>query len=315
MFSPTYVLSLFALVRVILAGYVLLTFEVCVMLLLTKDRPLLLAEHGGSTKIEPLFQEPRSNTSHKPPSLLRRRASVTSNPPPVSTPGAFTGGHITNTLALGPLKGLASKTLSNDSLESGSSTYSKPANFGKPISNVPTTTTRTTLGPITSTTTTFTNGAEIEYWMKAAETKPNELSGPHIVLATTSYTTMSTSSLYSGKQMKVFLQSTSSANVGNLTGAPLYTSISNALMSVCTDTPAGHVPTTGSPPTVLVTTCGEAPTISPIMFTDGQGTWDYDAELILNINWVNYYSLEAMHGMIASLASALNTSSLQKANT
>jgi hypothetical protein len=125
---------------------------------------------------------------------------------------------------------------------------------------------------------------------------------------------MSTSSLYSGKQMKVFLQSTTSANVGNLTGAPLYTSISNALMSVCRDTPEGHVPTTGSPPTVSVTTCGEAPTISPIMFTDGNGAWDYAAELIVNINWVNYYSLAAMHGMIACLASALNTSSLLESN-
>ena len=119
--------------------------------------------------------------------------------------------------------------------------------------------------------------------------------------------TGSSTLLYSGKHMSVVQTSKASVNVGTLTGDRLYTAVSDALMSGCTSTPAGG-------PHGTITKCGHIPKVTGIVWADSTGDWGRNAELELSIQWINYYDLRSLKGMIASLASVLKSNSLNPAN-
>ena len=156
----------------------------------------------------------------------------------------------------------------------------------------------------TTTISAMSNDGEVEYWLQKPTTAngqmPQKIGGP---LPITTLQPFSSSLLYSGKHMKVNQPTTTSANVGTLTGAPLYTAISGALMSACTATPAGG-------PSGSITSCGDVPKITGIVWTDDDGSWDNSAELELTVQAASYYDMDSLHGMIASIAAAINGSSL-----
>ena len=118
---------------------------------------------------------------------------------------------------------------------------------------------------------------------------------------------LSPSMLYSGKRMNIIQPSTTSANVGNLTGMPLYTKVSEALVAACT-----AIPPSGRHGSA--TNCGPNPTISNIIATNDEGNWYDDEELELEISSISYTNMESLHGMIASIASVLNGTSMNRKN-
>ena len=149
---------------------------------------------------------------------------------------------------------------------------------------------------------TMANEAVNEYWGTLPTTPDLDVAG----FALTTMIRLSTSSLYSGKKMSIIQPSETSANVGTLTGMPLYTAVSDALMSACTSTGGGkHAPAMH---------CGPDPTISSIIYTNDEGDWWATEELALEIGPLSYTDRESLHAMVASIASSLNSSSSSKHN-
>ena len=163
---------------------------------------------------------------------------------------------------------------------------------------------------VITSTSTLLNGGEVAYWLSMPTTANQYDAGP---FAMTTMEPISTSSLYSGKVMTVQMASTNSVNVGTLSGTLLYTAVFNALMSACTEVPP-PLPTSGLP-TASVTTCGEVPKITGIMFSDSTGLWTTCGELELAIPMIQYYDMQSPEGMIASIANAANGSSLNPSST
>lgn len=154
------------------------------------------------------------------------------------------------------------------------------------------------------------NEGVVEYWLSMPTSANQYDAGPFPM---TTLEPISTSSLYSGQVMTVQMAATASVNVGNLTGTMLYTAVSNAIMSACTDVPP-PLPTSGLP-TASVTTCGDVPKISDIIYADDSGGWYTGGELELDVGLVKYYDMQSLEGMVASVAAAVNGSSMNPSSS
>ncbi|KAI9685478.1 MAG: hypothetical protein M1820_010790 [Bogoriella megaspora] len=99
---------------------------------------------------------------------------------------------------------------------------------------------------------------------------------------------------------RYLLVSTSSAHVGTLTGEPLYTSISNAITSLCPS------------PTIEGSTsaCSTGEVIIPsIVYVDkGDGVWATDGELVVTTGDSRYYNSSIWEIMVAGIAAVAKTS-------
>ena len=98
--------------------------------------------------------------------------------------------------------------------------------------------------------------------------------------------------------------SLSAQSIGTLTGGHLYTAISNALVTACPS------PTSGS----TVSACATPSPIKDIPYLAGSEL-NYDGELTLSVSFVQYSDPETLAAMIASVATAMNVSSLHPKNT
>jgi len=152
---------------------------------------------------------------------------------------------------------------------------------------------------------TLSNGGVVEYWLTMPTISNEPAAGPW---PQTTDLPVSTSSLYSGKSMSLQMEQSASVNVGNKTGTVLYTAVSNALMSACTTAP-DVLPTSGAP-SIYVEQCGEVESVKGILYRDVNGDWQDDGELELSVTLVSYYDIVDLHGLIATIATAVNGSSL-----
>jgi hypothetical protein len=96
----------------------------------------------------------------------------------------------------------------------------------------------------------------------------------------------------------------SAQSIGTFTGDRLYTAISNALVTACPS------PTSGS----TVTACATPSPIKNIPYLSGSEL-NTDGELTLTTSFVEYSDPDILAAMIASVATAMNVSSLHPRNT
>ena len=96
----------------------------------------------------------------------------------------------------------------------------------------------------------------------------------------------------------------SAQSIGTFTGDRLYTAISNALVTACPS------PTSGS----TVTACATPSPIKDIPYLSGSEV-NTDGKLTLTTSFVQYSDPDILAAMIASVATAMNVSSLHPRNT
>ena len=113
----------------------------------------------------------------------------------------------------------------------------------------------------------------------------------------------SSTTVQAGMSMTVNMNGTQSVNAGLLTGNALYTSISDALMSVC-PSPKG-----------TITSCTAEPVITSISYVDEFHDLRTNEELIIHVDWALYHDPDVLESLIMAVANVMRSSSLRPENT